>query len=208
MKTMPKGLLVVLSGPSGAGKGTVCQLLRQRNPHLAYSVSATTRSPRPGEKHGVNYFFLKREEFEAWRDRGEFLEWAEFCGNLYGTPRSYVEERLASGQDVLLEIETQGALQIRASFPTGVFIFLLPPSWAELKARIIQRGTESEEERRRRLAKAESEIAMLRAYDYLVINDRVEQAVARVEAILMAEHARVNRFSDEELKAQLEGQLL
>jgi guanylate kinase len=205
---MPKGLLVVLSGPSGAGKGTVCQLLRQRNPHLAYSVSATTRSPRPGEKHGVNYFFLKREEFEAWRDRGEFLEWAEFCGNLYGTPRSYVEERLASGQDVLLEIETQGALQIRASFPTGVFIFLLPPSWAELKARIIQRGTESEEERRRRLAKAESEIAMLRAYDYLVINDRVEQAVARVEAILMAEHARVNRFSDEELKAQLEGQLL
>lgn len=207
MKTMPKGLLIVLSGPSGAGKGTVCQLLRQRNPHLAYSVSATTRAPRPGEKHGVNYFFLKREEFETWRDRGEFLEWAEVYGNLYGTPRSYVEERLASGQDVLLEIDTQGALQVKASFPTGVFIFLLPPSLAELKARITQRGTESEEERRRRLAAAESEISKLRAYDYLVINDKVEEAVARVEAILMAEHARVNRFSDEELKAQLEGQL-
>ncbi|MDK2925213.1 MAG: guanylate kinase [Bacillota bacterium] len=204
---MPKGLLIVLSGPSGAGKGTVCQLLRQRNPRLAYSVSATTRAPRPGEKHGVNYFFLNREEFETWRARGEFLEWAEVYGNLYGTPRSYVEERLASGQDVLLEIDTQGALQVKASFPTGVFIFLLPPSFAELKARITQRGTESENERMRRLAAAQSEIAQLRAYDYLVVNDKVEEAVARVEAILMAEHARVNRFSDEELKAQLEGQL-
>ncbi|MDK2784197.1 MAG: guanylate kinase [Bacillota bacterium] len=207
MKAMPKGLLIVLSGPSGAGKGTVCQLLRQRNPRLAYSVSATTRAPRPGEKHGVNYFFLNREEFETWRARGEFLEWAEVYGNLYGTPRSYVEERLASGQDVLLEIDTQGALQVKASFPTGVFIFLLPPSFAELKARITQRGTESENERMRRLAAAQSEIAQLRAYDYLVVNDKVEEAVARVEAILMAEHARVNRFSDEELKAQLEGQL-
>ncbi|MDI3522387.1 MAG: guanylate kinase [Bacillota bacterium] len=205
---MPQGLLVVLSGPSGAGKGTVCQLLRQRNSALAYSVSATTRRPRPGERDGVNYFFLTRDEFLAKRAAGEFLESAEVYGNLYGTPRSYVQEKLAGGQDVLLEIDTQGAMQVKTNYPAGVFIFLLPPSLVELEARITRRGTENLGERARRLAAAQSEIAQVRSYDYVVINDKVEQAVARVEAILLAEHTRVKRFSDAELKELLGGQLV
>lgn len=204
---MPHGLLVVLSGPSGAGKGTVCQLLRRRNPALAYSISVTTRAPRSGERDGVSYFFLSQEEFEAKRAAGELLEWAEVYGHYYGTPRSYVLEKLAGGEDVLLEIDTQGAMQVKANYPTGVFIFLAPPSLTELAARITRRGTESEEERARRLAAAGREIAQLRAYDYLVINDQVERAVTQVEAILAAEHARIARFSDTELKEQLEGLL-
>lgn len=203
---MPQGLLVVISGPSGAGKGTVCDFLRRRNPALAYSVSATTRPPRPGEKDGVNYFFISREEFTARIGRGEFLEWAEVYGNLYGTPRPYVEKMLTAGRDVLLEIDTQGALQVKANCPSGVFIFLLPPSLAELEKRITQRGTETESERLRRLSAARDEIARVRSYNYLVINDEVEQAVTRVEAILTAEHARVERFSDQELMAHLGGQ--
>ncbi|HHY92342.1 MAG TPA: guanylate kinase [Firmicutes bacterium] len=204
---MPHGLLVVLSGPSGAGKGTVCQLLRRRNPALAYSISVTTRAPRSGERDGVSYFFLSQEEFKAKRAAGELLEWAEVYGHYYGTPRSYVLEKLAGGEDVLLEIDTQGAMQVKANYPTGVFIFLAPPSLTELAARITRRGTESEEERARRLAAAGREIAQLRAYDYLVINDQVERAVTQVEAILAAEHARIARFSDTELKEQLEGLL-
>jgi guanylate kinase len=203
---VPQGVLLVISGPSGTGKGTVCGRLRERLPHLAYSVSATTRAPRAGERDGVNYFFLTKEEFQSRIERGEFLEWAEVYGNYYGTPRSYVERMLSSGRDVLLEIDTQGAMQVKANYPAGVFVFLLPPTLEELGRRITCRGTEIEEERRRRLSAARNEIAQIRNYDYLVINDTVQEAVAKIEAILVAERARVKHFSDEELKARLEGQ--
>lgn len=190
----PHGLLVIVSGPSGVGKGTVCNRLRQMVPKLAYSISATTRSPREGEQHGVNYFFQTKEEFQAMIERDELIEWAEYVGNYYGTPRKYVEETLASGKDVLLEIEVQGAQQVKKRFPNGVFIFLAPPSLEELKERIIGRGTESEESLRSRLAVASSELKQMAQYDYVVVNDEVEKACERIQAILVAEHCKTNRF--------------
>ena len=202
---MPQGLLVVVSGPSGCGKGTVCDLLRQRHPEIIYSISATTRKPRPGEQEGVNYFFLTREQFQQRVTASGFLEWAQVYGNLYGTPRTWVEEKLAAGHDVLLEIDTQGALQVKAGYPAGILIFLLPPDLAELERRISQRGTESSEERQRRLQSARKEIAQIRNYEYLVINDKVEQAVQTMEAILEAEHSRISRFNEQELKVKLGG---
>lgn len=197
---MPQGLLVVISGPSGCGKGTVCGLLRQRHPEVVYSISATTRRPRPGEQEGVNYFFLTREEFQEQVTAGGFLEWAQVYGNLYGTPRAWVEQKLAAGHDVLLEIDTQGALQVKASYPAGILILLSPPDLAELKRRINQRGTESPEEKEQRLQSARQEMAQIRNYDFLVVNDKVEKAVQKIEAILLAERCRVSRFDEQELK--------
>lgn len=202
---MPQGLLVVVSGPSGCGKGTVCDLLRQRNPELTYSVSATTRKPRPGEEDGVNYFFLTREQFEQRMKEDGFLEWAEVYGNFYGTPRSWVEEKLSKGVDVLLEIDTQGALQVKTSYPAGILLFLLPPNLAELERRINRRGTESAAEKECRLEAARQEIAQIRNYDYLVVNDEVERAVFNIEAVLLAEHSRISRHDEQELKAMLGG---
>ncbi|MGI6128845.1 MAG: guanylate kinase [bacterium] len=203
---MTQGLLVVVSGPSGCGKGTVCDLLRRRHQEMIYSISATTRKPRPSEEDGVSYFFLTREQFEQRANAGEFLEWAQVYGNLYGTPRTWVEDKLAAGHDVLLEIDTQGALQVKASYPAGILIFLLPPDLMELERRISKRGTESAEEKQRRLSAARQEINQIRNYDYLVVNDKIEQAVNKIEAILMAEHSRISRFSELELKVKLGGQ--
>jgi guanylate kinase len=194
MASGKSGILFVLSGPSGAGKGTVCaELMRRGSIDMRVSVSATTRAPRPGEQDGVNYFFKTREEFEAMIKDGQLLEWAEVYGNYYGTPRAFVEETLNSGSDVLLEIDIQGAMQVKSRYPAGVFIFLIPPSATELRARILGRGTETDESFRRRFGAAWRELQMMREYDYVVVNDEVAAACERIEAIVAAEHCRVSR---------------
>lgn len=188
-----KGLLIVLSGPSGVGKGTVCRALRQRNKELHYSVSATTRRPREGETEGVNYFFKSRETFEEMIKRDQLLEWAEYVGNYYGTPRDFVERTLENGRDILLEIEVQGAVQIKRKFPEGIFIFLVPPTLNELRSRICNRGTESESKINNRMEAAKAEIDLMKEYDYVVINDEVNHACDRIQSIVMAEHCRKER---------------
>ncbi|MBP5199452.1 MAG: guanylate kinase [Schwartzia sp.] len=187
---MRKGFLIVVSGPSGAGKGTVCTAFLKEQEDVAYSVSATTREPRTGEQEGVNYYFLSRGEFEAMIENGELLEWAEVYGNYYGTPLKKIEEKLSKGQDILLEIDTQGALNVQKKFPNGVYVFILPPSIEELAKRLRGRGTDSEEAMERRLAAAAGEIAVAREYAYTIVNDTVEHSVQTLAAIVSAEHAR------------------
>jgi guanylate kinase len=188
-----KGLLIVLSGPSGVGKGTVCSALRKRDTDIVYSVSATTRSPRAGEKEGINYFFKTQDEFKKMIEEDQLLEWAEYVGNYYGTPRSYVEEQIEVGNDVILEIEVQGALKVKEKFPDGVFIFLSPPSMEELRHRIITRGTETDDSVKNRMSVAKEEIDMMEYYDYVVVNDQVESACDRIQAVITAEHCKKER---------------
>lgn len=199
---MKEGLLVVISGASGTGKGTVCKKLFETEKTLAFSVSATTRAPREGEVDGVNYWFLKKERFEEMIEAGEFLEWAKVYDNYYGTPLKKVEERLKNGEDILLEIDTQGALNVMEKMPKGVFIFLLPPSLNELKRRIEGRGTETEESLKKRLGAAKGEIALGEKYQYLVVNDEIENAVKSIKNILKAEKLKSERNLNllEELK--------
>lgn len=187
------GLLVVLSGPSGAGKGTICHELLRQLPEVKYSVSATTRKPRPKEVDGLDYFFRTQEAFQAMIQNDELLEWAEFCENYYGTPRFAVEQALQAGTDVILEIEIQGALQIKERFPHGVFIFVVPPSLSVLSDRIHKRGTESEDVIRKRLEKATRELEYVTEYDYVIINDELDKAVDKLKSILVAEKCRVKR---------------
>lgn len=188
-----QGLLIILSGPSGAGKGTLClELLRQQK-SVKYSVSCTTRAPRPGEIEGESYFFRTHEEFEYMIKNNELLEWAEFCGNYYGTPRFAVKQFLEAGYDVILEIDIQGALQVRKQYPEGVFIFVAPPSIDVLSQRIHQRGTESEEVIQERLAKAFQEMSFLSEYDYLIVNDEIPKGVEKLRSIIIAEKCRVKR---------------
>ena len=189
---MRKGLLVVVSGPSGAGKGTICQALLEKTP-LAYSVSATTRKPRAGEVDGESYYFLSVEAFEKMIEKDELLEWAKVYDNYYGTPLKKVEEKLAAGEDILLEIDTQGAMKVREKFPEGVYIFILPPSLAELERRIRGRDTETEDVLQKRLAAAIEEIEAGKCYKYVVTNDEVDGAVDSVCAILAAERRLVAR---------------
>ena len=188
-----KGCLIVVSGPSGTGKGTICGKLLQQNKGIAYSVSATTRAPREGEQDGVNYYFLRKEEFERMIAEGELLEWAEVYGNYYGTPLKKIRERLAEGQDVLLEIDTQGALNVKSKMPEAVLIFIMPPSLEELEKRLRGRGTDAEEAILRRLSEAAHEIGLAREYNYVVENDEVAKALAKVEAVIAAEHCRAER---------------
>ncbi|MUT66809.1 guanylate kinase [Paenibacillus sp. NEAU-GSW1] len=191
---MEKGLLIVLSGPSGVGKGTVCSVLRGKMPELVYSVSATTRTPRQGEVDGVNYFFKTKEQFQDMIARDALLEHAEYVGNCYGTPRDFVERTIASGKDVILEIEVQGALKVKEKFPEGVFVFLMPPSLDELKQRITGRGTETQDTINHRMTVAVEEINLLSHYDYAVVNDEIEAACHRIQSIITAEHCRKDRF--------------
>ena len=191
-----KGLLLVVSGPSGAGKGTICKALLNKNDQIKLSVSATTRKPRNGEVHGVNYFFIEKEEFTKMIENGEFLEYAQIYDNFYGTPKAAIIECLEKGQDVILEIEMQGARQIKEVYPEGVFIFVLPPSLEELKSRIVGRGTETQEEIEKRFSCAFEEINQIVNYDYFIVNEDIEKSVSDVEAIICSEKNKVTRYKN------------
>ena len=194
MKEQRKGLLLVVSGPSGVGKGTLVKALMDRNSKIKMSVSATTREPRPGEIEGIHYFFKTEEEFKEMVDRGEFLEYIHVFGSkYYGTPRSFVEQHLSSGFDVILEIDVQGAMKVKQSFPDAVLIFITAPSMSEIKSRLIGRGTETMEQVEKRFATAFEEVKMIPKYDYVVVNDVVDVAVHHMEAILEAERCRTGR---------------
>ena len=189
-----RGLLIVFSGPSGVGKGTVRQEIFSTPDHkFEYSVSMTTRARRPGEVDGKDYFFRSREEFEELIRNGQMLEYAEYVGNYYGTPLTYVNETLDKGIDVFLEIEVQGALQVKKKVPDAVFIFLTPPDLNELQERLVGRGTDSEEVIAKRIERAREEIALMREYDYAIVNDEVPLAAERVKRVIEAEHFRVDR---------------
>ncbi|NLY39870.1 MAG: guanylate kinase [Firmicutes bacterium] len=190
---MAEGLLLILSGPSGVGKGTVCRALLAQLPRLKLSVSVTTRRPRPGEEEGREYHFISPSRFQELIEAEAFLEWAMVHGQYYGTLKSKVRSALAGGFDLLLEIDVQGAAQVKRQWDDAVTIFMAPPSMEALKERIAGRGTESEAEIRRRLEVARREMAAYHAYDYLVINDRVETAAAAIAAIVTAEKCKVSR---------------
>lgn len=199
---MDKGLLVVVSGPSGAGKGTVMGRLITGGGY-ALSVSATTRSPREGEKDGINYFFKTRDEFEKMIADNEFLEYAEFCGNYYGTPAPYVQKMLDEGKNVILEIEVKGAFQVKERCPEAVLVFLAPPSIKELESRLVGRGTETADVIEKRLARALEELDLIDNYDYIVVNDDIDEAVSDIRSIVRAEHRKTARNTD--IKNTLKG---
>lgn len=192
---LSKGFLLVISGPSGSGKGTVSNELLNRNDDVVFSVSATTRKPRINEEDGLNYIFLDEEKFKNMVEKDLFLEHAFVHNNYYGTPREFVMEQIEKGEIVLLEIDVQGALQIKKNYKEAVFIFLLPPTMDELKNRIIKRGTESEEDINRRFENAFKELDFVGEYDYFVVNEKVSEAVSNIEAIIKAEKLRVKRQS-------------
>ncbi|WP_037372172.1 guanylate kinase [Anaerovorax odorimutans] len=188
---MRKGQLFVVSGPSGAGKGSICKRLVEKI-NIDLSISMTTRNPRPGDEHGKTYYFVTEEEFLKVKEDDGFLECAEVYGNYYGTPKELVLKSLNEGKDIILEIDIQGALKIRKSYPKGIFIFILPPSMAELRKRITGRGSESEDVINMRLGETLKEISYIDKYNYCVINGELEEAVNRVHAIIVAEHSRVS----------------
>ncbi|WP_294187080.1 guanylate kinase [uncultured Clostridium sp.] len=200
-----RGILIVISGPSGAGKGTICKALLEKHDNIFISVSATTRNPRQGEIEGVNYYFLTKEAFEEKVKENGFLEYANVHGNFYGTPKVNVEKMLDEGKDVILEIDIQGALQVKDNFKEGVFIFILPPSMEELKQRIIKRGSETEESLMTRFKNAYKEINYVSKYNYAVVNDKLEVAVSKVESIIAAEKCRVDRIKENTILDSKEG---
>ena len=192
MKLQTDGLLLVVSGPSGVGKGTVCREL-VKHIKLFYSVSATTRNRRVGEEEGVHYYYKTQDEFMSMIRNKKLLEWAEFCGNFYGTPKIEVFERIQRGQDVLLEIDVKGAMQVKREYPEGIFVFLAPPKVSDLEKRIRGRNTETEEVIQKRLLKARDEIALVNEYNYIVVNDDIETAIESIRSILDAEKHRIER---------------
>ncbi len=190
MKQMTKGKCFIISGPSGVGKSTVLHALMEKRKNVYFSVSATTRDPRPGEEDGVHYHFLDVDTFRQWIANDEFLEYAEFVGNFYGTPRRFVDEAMERGEDVILDIEVQGAIQVTSKRPDAVRIFIAPPSWAELERRLTDRGTDSPDKIQKRLLRAKVEFQTAHTYDYFVINNTVEEAVEELNAIMTAEHCK------------------
>lgn len=193
-----RGLLIVLSGPSGVGKGTVRAAVFANNQfQYVYSVSATTRAQRPGEVDGKDYYFVSREEFETMMQNEDLLEYAEYVGNYYGTPIQKIEENLAAGHDVFLEIEVQGAMKVKERMPEGIFIFLAPPNLEELESRITGRGTDAAHVIQERMATAKEEIELMQHYDYVVVNDQVQHAVDKINAIIQSEHLKVERVVDQ-----------
>ena len=187
------GILIVVSGFSGAGKGTLMKRLLERYDNYALSISMTTRLPRPGEEHGKHYFFVDRDEFEKHIEDDGFIEYADYCGNYYGTPRAYVEKCLEEGRDVILEIEIQGAIKIKNKFPDAVLVFVTPPDAGELKRRLMGRGTETEDVIRKRLSRAVEEAQGIENYDYIVVNDELEKCVEDIHAIVIASHCKVQK---------------
>lgn len=187
---MKRGRTFIVSGPSGVGKSTVLKALLERRKSVYFSVSATTREIRPGEEDGVHYHFLEVDTFRQWIAREEFLEYAEYVGNFYGTPKRYVDEAMDRGEDVILDIEIQGAIQVKSKRPETVSIFIAPPSWAELERRLTERGTDSPDKVQKRLLRAKVEFQTAHTYDYFVINDNVENAVRELDAIMTAEHCK------------------
>ncbi|MBG9988069.1 guanylate kinase [Aerococcaceae bacterium DSM 111176] len=201
--TNQRGLLIVLSGPSGVGKGTVrAAIFNEKDVDYVYSVSATTRNMREGEVDGKDYYFVSHEEFEQLIEDDQLLEYAEYVGNYYGTPLNKINETLEAGYDVFLEIEVQGALKVRERMPEGIFIFLAPPNLSELEDRIVNRGTDSHGVIMERMQKAVEEIEMMQHYDYVVVNDEVPNAVKKVNAIIESEHLKVDRVVDK-IQAQI-----
>lgn len=188
-----EGLLVVVSGPSGTGKGTLLNNFRQKENNVKFSVSATTRGPRSGEVDGVNYFFKNHEEFNSMIKNGELVEWVKYCDNYYGTPKKCIEDTIKSGFDCLLEIEVEGALNIKTIYPDCISIFILPPSFEELRRRIDGRGTEKIEVIEKRMQKALKEMNYVDRYDYVVVNDDIEEAVNSVSCILACEKLKFSR---------------
>lgn len=187
---MHKGKTFIISGPSGVGKSTVLKALLDKRNDIYFSVSATTRPPRPGEIDGVHYHFMDVDTFRDWIAKDKFLEYAEYVGNFYGTPKEFVDSAINRGQDVILDIEIQGSIQVCGKRPDTVRIFIAPPSWSELERRLTERGTDSPEKVQKRLLRAKVEFQTAHTYDYFVINDTVEQAVAELDAIMTAEHCK------------------
>ncbi len=203
-----KGILTVVSGFSGAGKGTIMKRLMEKYDNYALSVSATTRAPRPGEEEGREYFFRTVEEFEKMIAKEQLIEYAKYVDNYYGTPRAYVEEQLEAGKDVILEIEIQGALKVKEKFPETLLLFVTPPSARELKDRLVKRGTESMEVILSRMERAREEAKGMDRYDYLVINDVLEDCVDEVHKIIQGEHRKTFRNMDfiEKMRQELKGE--
>ena len=190
MNNMKKGKTFIISGPSGVGKSTVLSALLEKRPNVYFSVSATTRDPRPGELDGIHYHFMDVDSFRKWIAMDQFLEYAEYVGNFYGTPKRFVDEAMDQGKDVILGIEVQGAIQVTSKRPDTVRIFIAPPSWAELERRLTERGTDSKDKIQKRLLRAKVEFQTAHTYEYFVINDTVENAVKELDAIMTAEHCK------------------
>ena len=190
MNDMKKGKTFIISGPSGVGKSTVLSALLEKRSNVYFSVSATTRDPRPGELDGIHYHFMDVDSFRKWIAMDQFLEYAEYVGNFYGTPKRFVDEAMEQGKDVILDIEVQGAIQVTSKRPDTVRIFIAPPSWSELERRLTERGTDSKDKIQKRLLRAKVEFQTAHTYDYFVINDTVENAVKELDANMTAEHCK------------------
>lgn len=199
IKFKKRGLLIVVSGPSGAGKDSVCNLVKEKNNNMWISISCTSREIRKGEEDGINYFYLTKEEFENKIKNNDFLEYAIYNNNYYGTPLYKIEENLNKGIDVVLVIEVQGALKVKKIYPDAIFLFILPPSMEELKNRLIKRGTESTEKILERFKTAYKEINEISKYNYVIVNNILDEAVSKMQSIIVAERCRVDRIEETDL---------